>query len=121
VLKRLFAILLLFSVPALSAESVGGELRDGRVHHEPAANAALHAAWSQGDHGHEDGGPLSHHHGGGHLHGTGADHCTHQHGAGVPHLAFAEPLPEREAGVLPAEPAAPAALFLGAPFRPPRA
>ena len=60
-----------------------GLLRDGSVHHESSAAAAVHHETSRGDHGHEDSGTGAKH-GSGHQHGTSSDHCTHAHGVGLP-------------------------------------
>jgi len=68
-------------------EPILGALRDGVVHHESVAQADMHrAADVFGDHGHEDGAARSseHRHGAQHEHGSGTDHCTHAHGAGLP-------------------------------------
>ena len=70
------ALLMLFTIAFSQTETVMGLLRDGVVHHESAAAAAVHALAAEGEHGHEDGAP----HGPNHEHGTPADHCTHQHG-----------------------------------------
>lgn len=75
-LHRLAAVLMLFTIAFSQTETVMGLLRDGGVHHESAAAAAVHSEYGQGEHGHEDGAP----HGPEHEHGTPADHCTHQHG-----------------------------------------
>ncbi|MQA91855.1 MAG: hypothetical protein GEU90_16805 [Gemmatimonas sp.] len=89
-LRRLAAVLMLLTIAFSQMETVMGVLRDGKVHHDSAATAALHALNGQGEHGHEDGAP----HGPKHEHGTPADHCTHQHGAQVnqraPELAILE-------------------------------
>lgn len=73
-------------------EPAFGALRDGAVHHEANGLSAAHALVSSGDHGHEDGPPgAAHPHGPRHEHGTGADHCTHQHG--VPFASAMTPPP----------------------------
>src|SRR5690606_29270301 len=77
VLRRLFALFMLVMVTAAQAETVVGQLRDGAVHHESMAIAAVHAANHHGEHGHED----SVDQGADHEHGTPSDHCTHQHGS----------------------------------------
>jgi hypothetical protein len=75
-IRRLIALLMLFSITYSSAESVIGVLRDGEVHHESMAAATLHASHDHDSHGHEDGSsPDSEH-----EHGTQADHCSHHHG-----------------------------------------
>lgn len=63
-----------------TAETVFGEVRDGAVHHESAAEAIEHSESGQGEHGHEDAGE----HGPEHQHGTSVDHCTHTHSASLP-------------------------------------
>ena len=91
-MRRLLTLLLLLLTAASALESVLGELRDGTVHHESSATAAFHALDAQGDHGHEDGSlPADHRHSRGHEHGTGSDHCTHQHGTAMLVTPF-EPL-----------------------------
>ena len=90
--RRFFALFLMFGLAVSLGEPVLGELRDGEVHHESATAAALHSLQAQGDHGHEDAGAPTHQHGNDHEHGTGADHCTHQHGTALPaQVAFALP------------------------------
>lgn len=79
-LRRLIALLAFVVMAGSIAEPALGVLRDGAVHHETAASAAGHADRARGDHGHEDGNPAGHQHDPDHRHGTGADHCTHQHG-----------------------------------------
>ena len=81
-LRRMVALLSLVLMVGSLSEPAVGALRDGVVHHESAATAAAHGDRFAGDHGHEDGVPSTHTHDRGHLHGTGADHCTHQHGLG---------------------------------------
>lgn len=88
-LRRLVALVMLLALTASALESVLGVLRDGEVHHESRAAAAVHDFHASGDHGHEDrsasGHPDgSHPHGPGHHHGTAADHCTHHHGTPLP-------------------------------------
>ena len=82
--RRWFALFLTFALTVSFVEPVLGELRDGEIHHESDAAAALHAAQADGEHGHEDAGTPAHPHGGEHQHGTGTDHCTHQHGVAAP-------------------------------------
>lgn len=75
------SLALLVAFTASSLETVAGLVRDGEVHHETTASAAVHGTSSSGEHGHEavdDGG--THEHGPEHEHGTGSDHCTHTHG-----------------------------------------
>ena len=81
-LQRLAALLMLLAITFSSAETVMGLLRDGAVHHESNATAAVHAVADHGDHGHEDAAQVGaeHEHGPEHEHGTPSDHCTHQHG-----------------------------------------
>ncbi|MEW5926043.1 MAG: hypothetical protein AB1941_01015 [Gemmatimonadota bacterium] len=91
-MRRLLALLLLLLTAGSALESVLGELRDGEVHHESGALAALHGVDARGDHGHEDGSlPGNHRHSRGHEHGTNSDHCTHQHGTAMLVTPF-EPL-----------------------------
>lgn len=82
-MRRLLALTLLTLISASSTEAVVGVIRDGAVHHENAAVAAVHAQESGGDHGHEDTASGEHSHDEGHDHGTASDHCTHTHGAAV--------------------------------------
>ena len=86
---------MLFALTFSRAETVLGLLRDGAVHHETLAAAAVHSSSSTGDHGHEDDDP----HGPEHQHGTPSDHCTHQHGTVIPSpqddlIAYVDDLPE---------------------------
>lgn len=74
--RRLVTSFVLLAVAFSSAEAVFGELRDGKVHHESRAEAALHDHGPDGEHGHQYDSP----HGPEHQHGTSSDHCTHQHG-----------------------------------------
>lgn len=117
-LRRLLSLLVLTAVFAYGAESVLGALREGKVHHETGAVAALHGAQSPGDHGHEDGG--THHHGAGHEHGTSSDHCTHQHGTDAPLEALALHTPRISSAVPPLTRTLPAPGAFAAPFHPPR-
>jgi hypothetical protein len=82
VLHRCAALLMLLTLTFSNAETVFGVLRDGTVHHESAASAAVHSSLRHGEHGHEDAGQgnSEQEHGPKHEHGTSADHCTHQHG-----------------------------------------
>ena len=84
VFRRLLALILMFALPVSNSEAVFGELRDGEIHHETTLAAAVHAQQAGGDHGHEDAEAPTHRHGDNHQHGTGADHCTHQHGTPLP-------------------------------------
>lgn len=88
--RRILALFLILVFGLSSFEAVWGEVRDGDVHHENVATAADHSMLSQGDHGHEDVGAPEHHHDEQHQHGTGADHCTHQHGVEVPALILVD-------------------------------
>lgn len=79
--RSLMALVLLVSFATSSLEAVSGVVRDGEVHHETAATAAVHAMQSAGEHGHESAQEgLDQEHGSDHQHGTGSDHCTHTHG-----------------------------------------
>lgn len=118
-LRRLLSLLLLMTVFAYMAEPVLGVLRDGEVHHESGAVAAVHQGQHGVEHGHEDG-PLSHEHGPDHQHGTSADHCTHHHGATLTATFTLAVSSARQAALLPDAPHH-ALRFLSAPFRPPRA
>lgn len=83
--RRLLAFVVLFGYGATVAEAAFGAARDGRVHHESTAAAAIHEVSTHGEHGHEDPGAGAEH-GPRHQHGTSGDHCTHVHGAAVPAL-----------------------------------
>lgn len=88
-MRRLIALLLLIVGTAFNMEAVTGLLRDGAVHHEDPAAAAVHADAAAGEHGHEDASGPSGNQSEDHEHGTSSDHCTHQHGiALVPTIAF---------------------------------
>jgi len=77
---KITALAMLLATGFAAIEPVVGLLRDGEVHHENVAEAALHAASHAGDHGHEHSSETpDHRHGPGHEHGTSADHCTHVH------------------------------------------
>ena len=80
-LRPLMALALLASFATSSLEAVAGLVRDGEVHHESTATAAVHAVESTGEHGHEGAQEgFGEEHGPDHEHGTGSDHCTHAHG-----------------------------------------
>lgn len=81
--RRLLACLLLLCYGGSFMEAAFGAARDGRIHHESAAAAAVHGAAGFGEHGHEDPGAGAKH-GSRHQHGTSGDHCTHPHGIGIP-------------------------------------
>lgn len=83
-LRRCVAVALLLGYSASSAEAVVGVVRDGAVHHESAATAAVHNETERGDHGHEDPAAAESEHGRDHQHGTAGDHCTHTHGTSLP-------------------------------------
>jgi len=79
---------LLMGYGASIGEAATGVLRDGLVHHESSADAAVHQETSRGDHGHEDR-RAGAEHGSEHQHGTSGDHCTHAHSMGLPtHFVF---------------------------------
>jgi hypothetical protein len=87
-LRSWVGLALLMGYGASLGEAATGVLRDGSVHHESSADAAIHQETSRGDHGHEDPGAGAEH-GSGHQHGTSGDHCTHTHSMGLPtHFAF---------------------------------
>lgn len=85
-MKKLVSLALLLTLFWANAESQFGVLRDGAVHHESVATAAVHheTLHLNGDHGHErassptdsNGTPA-------HPHGSSTDHCTHHHDTGV--------------------------------------
>lgn len=120
---RWINLLLLGLMVGSLVEPVYGSMRDGDVHHEPLKAAAVHST-AAGDHGHEDAGSAgtaTHEHGPEHEHGTGSDHCTHQHGTlslvefggpALPVLAI-EPM-------LAARSQVPPSASLQTSFRPPR-
>lgn len=121
-LRRWTAFILLLGVAVFSVEPGIGALRDGDVHHESGAVAAVHAVLGHFDQAHhnDDAPPTRSAPVGGHRHGTLNDHCTHQHSV-VPAAALAvapDPLPERQPlSVPPVHPAGSSADF----FHPPRA
>ena len=81
---RLVALVLLVSFVASSFEAVAGVVRDGSVHHETVTAALTHSSEGTGEHGHETASETpGQDHGPDHQHGTGADHCTHAHGAAL--------------------------------------
>jgi len=75
---KITALAMLLATGFAALEPVIGLLRDGEVHHETVAEAALHAAGHTGDHGHGQSSetpdrprvP-------GQQHSTSPDHCTH--------------------------------------------
>lgn len=83
-IRSCVALVLLLSFQATSLEAVVGLARDGEVHHESASEAIAHSAGTTGEHGHETASETpDQDHGPDHQHGTGADHCTHAHGAAL--------------------------------------
>ena len=83
-MRRAVAVLLLLSFHAASLEAVAGLVRDGSVHHETVTAAFAHSSEGTGEHGHETASETPNQdHGPDHQHGTGADHCTHAHGAAL--------------------------------------
>ena len=79
-LRRFIALVTFLAMAGSITEPALGVLRDGTVHHEAVTSAASHAERAAGGDGHENGARAGHPHDGDHQHGTGADHCTHQHG-----------------------------------------
>lgn len=117
---RLIALCVLLLTTASNLEVVVGMLRDGRVHHEDAATALVHAESGPGEHGHEDASaPANHRHGKGHEHGTSGDHCTHVHGVALVG-SFSFLLLGGEAGVEYADAPLPDPLISEALVHPPR-
>lgn len=123
-LRRYIALALLVGYFASSAEAVLGVVRDGSVHHESAAAAAIHQGEHQveyrGEHGHEDSG-VGAEHDAEHQHGTSSDHCTHAHGMSLPAFcAFAVPSP-LAAAAEPTPPLLESGVYTALHFRPPKA
>lgn len=84
--RKAISALAVAAVTIASFEALAGETRDGEIHHEDVAQAAVHhdALHLRGNHGYEDSGsPTDRSHGPEHRHGTSADHCTHVHGIGL--------------------------------------
>jgi len=82
--RKVVALVLLVSFVTSSFEAVAGLVRDGSVHHETATEAMTHSSARTGEHGHETASEAPEQdHGPDHQHGTGADHCTHVHGAAL--------------------------------------
>ena len=82
-LRRIVSVIALFAAIFSVVEPVLGELRDDTVHQADAVVAVPHdteASSAVAEHA-----PIpGHSHSGSHQHGTGADHCAHQHGVGFP-------------------------------------
>ena len=119
-LRRFIALALLVGYLASSAEAVLGVVRDGSVHHESTAAAAIHQGEHDGEHGHEDPG-VGAEHDAEHQHGTSSDHCTHAHGMSLP--AFCA-LPVQVPLATAAEPTPPlleTGVYAAVHFRPPKA
>ncbi len=121
---RWINLLMLGLMAGSLVEPVYGSMRDGEVHHETLQSAVFHSTDALGDHGHEDSDVTvvrTHQHGPDHEHGTGSDHCTHQHGTlslvdfGRPPLAVlaAEPMLASRSQV-------PPSASVRSSFRPPR-
>lgn len=82
--RKVVAFALLVSFVAASFEAVAGLARDGSVHHETVTEALTHSTEGASEHGHEAASEApDQEHGTDHQHGTGADHCTHPHGAAL--------------------------------------
>jgi len=119
-LRRILALALLIGYGASSAEAVVGVVRDGTVHHESTASAAVHQEGHRGEHGHEDPGAGAEH-GADHEHGTSSDHCTHAHGMSLPATcAFLVPA-ALTATPEPAPPLLASRVYASVHFRPPKA
>ena len=82
-LRRIVSVIALFAAVFSVVEPVLGELRDDTVHQADSVAAVTQDAEASGavaEHA-----PIpGHSHSGSHQHGTGADHCAHQHGVGFP-------------------------------------
>lgn len=118
-LRRSIALALLLGYSASAAEATVGVVRDGAVHHESSAAAAVHQETRQGDHGHEDPGAGAEH-GSDHQHGTAGDHCTHTHGMSIPSACDFEVVASVEAAVE-VSPLMRTGTSQGSHFRPPKA
>jgi hypothetical protein len=119
--RRFLALALLIAYGASSAEAVVGVVRDGSVHHESAAAAAMHhEGQHDGEHGHEDGGQAAEH-GSEHQHGTPGDHCTHTHGTSIPTTPGFELVPNVDVATDPPPPLPASDVAAASHFRPPRA
>lgn len=122
--QRLVSFLILLTLFWARAESGFGVLRDGAVHHEGVAAAAVHheLLHLRGDHGHERLSSPSDSHGlPGHSHGSPMDHCTHHHDPGVLTAPVACTDSVRTAPTVPGNPTIPVNQSLQVPTEPPRA
>lgn len=123
-MKKLVSLTLLFTLFWANAESQFGVLRDGAVHHESVASAAVHheALHLGGDHGHERiSSPTDSNDTSGHSHGSSTDHCTHHHDTGVLTSPAWNAGGVRFVLVLSSEPVLPIGQPLQVPTAPPRA
>jgi hypothetical protein len=118
--RRLIALALLLGYGASAAEAAVGVVRDGAVHHESAAAAAVHQESHHGDHGHEDPGTDAEH-GSEHQHGTSGDHCTHAHGTSLPAVCDLDVATQVEATARPTAPPLGSGTAATSHFRPPKA
>jgi hypothetical protein len=95
-LRRVLSLVMLFAAIVSVLEPVIGEARDSEIHHEEqVAITSFHQIHSPADHAHEGPAQSQHSQSGSHQHGSSSDHCTHQHGLGIPahpHFAFTSPL-----------------------------
>lgn len=119
-LRPYIALALLVGYLASSAEAVLGVVRDGTVHHESAAAAAVHQGASHGEHGHEDPGAGAEH-GSEHQHGTSGDHCTHAHGVSLPAICAFTVRAAIAAATEPSPPLLESGVYAVSHFRPPKA
>lgn len=120
-LRRVLSLLLLLAAVVSVVEPVIGEARDAAIHHEEqATTVAFCMVQSPADHAHEDPSAPGQSQGESHHHGSSSDHCTHQHGVGVPaHLDVA--FLHTESLQLPVERPFSADRIPRTLFRPPRA
>jgi hypothetical protein len=95
-LRRVLSLLMLVAAIVSVLEPVVGEARDAEIHHEEQVTiASFHQIHSPADHSHEGPAQSQHPQSGSHQHGSSSDHCTHQHGLGIPahpYFAFISPL-----------------------------
>lgn len=82
-LRRIVSVIALLAAVFSVVEPVLGEVRDDTVHQADSGAAVAQDAQGS-DHPAEHAPIPGHSHGGSHQHGTGADHCSHQHGVGFP-------------------------------------
>jgi hypothetical protein len=119
-LRRFIALALLVGYLASSAEAVLGVVRDGSVHHESMAAAAIHQGEHHGEHGHEDPG-VGAEHDAEHQHGTSSDHCTHAHGMSLPAFCAFSVQAALATAAEPTPPLMESGVYAAVRFRPPKA